>query len=139
MILMSGSTSTSKPDRFDWREYFGFAQFIVQRASDFPNEEAAYRSAVSRAYYAAFCTARTIVSEKDNKSFYSDEHRSLQDYLTTHSNKTRKSIGNRLKQLHQLRKQADYDDILKRGNAQYLAQSAMGMATNIMNDLEAIS
>lgn len=43
---------------FDWREYLELAKELVSQANSGYSAEAAERSAVSRAYYAAFCHAR---------------------------------------------------------------------------------
>ncbi|MEW6212218.1 MAG: hypothetical protein AB1631_28070 [Acidobacteriota bacterium] len=42
---------------FDWQEYLHLAKHIRDNCEQLPNEEAALRCAVSRAYYAAFCYA----------------------------------------------------------------------------------
>ncbi len=41
---------------FDWRDYLSLGQELSQR-----QDEAAQRSAISRAYYAAFCCARVYL------------------------------------------------------------------------------
>jgi uncharacterized protein (UPF0332 family) len=43
---------------FDWREYLTLAENLCTNSHTFPNQEACFRVAISRAYYAAFCTAR---------------------------------------------------------------------------------
>jgi uncharacterized protein (UPF0332 family) len=43
---------------FDWREYLTLAENLYTNSHNFPNQEACFRVAISRAYYAAFCTAR---------------------------------------------------------------------------------
>jgi uncharacterized protein (UPF0332 family) len=45
---------------FDWPEYLRLAEELAQRQSD----EAALRSAISRAYYAAFCCACNYLRQK---------------------------------------------------------------------------
>ena len=42
--------------RFDWREFLDLAYFWGRGDTRY-SQESAYRSAVSRAYYAAFCYA----------------------------------------------------------------------------------
>ena len=44
--------------KFDWEEYFNLAQELAGT-----NEEAKLRSAVSRAYYSAFCLARNYLRD----------------------------------------------------------------------------
>lgn len=43
---------------FDWSEFLEFARHIQNQSDTGFSAEAANRSCVSRAYYAAFCTAR---------------------------------------------------------------------------------
>lgn len=43
---------------FDWLEYLNLAQELAGQATKPSSQEAKLRSAVSRAYYAAFCEAR---------------------------------------------------------------------------------
>lgn len=49
---------------FDWNEYLILAQFLGGDCGISYSEEAARRAAVSRAYYAAFCSARNYASSK---------------------------------------------------------------------------
>jgi uncharacterized protein (UPF0332 family) len=48
---------------FNWYEYFDLAQFLHTNGNNLTKvtQESAYRSAVSRAYYVAFCHAREYV------------------------------------------------------------------------------
>lgn len=46
---------------FDWAEYLRLAEELAQRQ----NDEAAFRSAVSRAYYAAYCQACAYLNQKN--------------------------------------------------------------------------
>jgi RNA-splicing ligase RtcB len=58
---------------FDWREYLNLArQLAGLQGSDY-SQEAVERSAVSRAYYAAFCWARNYAEK--NRGFH---HRPLE-------------------------------------------------------------
>ncbi len=97
---------------FNWSGYLTFAKYINEHINDFPNQEAAYRSVVSRAYYAAFCFARNYVREVDRTEFYGNDHKELQNHLINHSDKSRKKLGNQLRKLHQHRIKADYHDEL---------------------------
>ncbi|MGE0133149.1 MAG: hypothetical protein AB7U82_34160 [Blastocatellales bacterium] len=46
---------------FDWAEYLRLAKELAQRQDD----EAAHRSAISRAYYAAYCRACAYLNQKN--------------------------------------------------------------------------
>ena len=97
---------------FDWFSYLTLAEYMRDKVDEFPNQEATYRSVISRAYYAAFCMTRNYVREVDNTEFHGDDHKVLQNYLKHHPHKTRKKLGSQLQDLHQHRIKADYHDNL---------------------------
>lgn len=97
---------------FDWSGYLTLAKHLNDRSNDFPDQEAAYRSAISRAYYAVFCLARNYVKDVDRTEFHGNDHKQLQNHLRNHADKSRKKIGNQLRKLHQHRIKADYHDDL---------------------------
>ena len=98
---------------FDWRHYLELAEYMNSNVSRFPEAEACYRSAASRAYYSVFCLARNYVKDIDSVTFHANDHKALQDHLTQNPrNKARSKIGNQLRQLHQIRIKADYNDNL---------------------------
>jgi uncharacterized protein (UPF0332 family) len=92
------------PIVFDWSSFADLAQELSGRSG----EEAAERSAISRAYYAAFHAARDYLdrtgpavarsgsahAEVRNRMFWSERR-----------------VGEGLRRLHGLRKHADYDDV----------------------------
>ena len=49
---------------FDWKEYLNLAYFLSGRREKTYSPEGGYRSAVSRAYYAAFCYARNHARDR---------------------------------------------------------------------------
>lgn len=122
---------------FQWRSFLEFAEAILERASEFPDVEAVYRSVVSRAYYAVYCSARNVVKQKDKREFNGSVHQELQDYLLKHTDKARKRLGNHLRELHQLRKKADYEDKLNQPPL-VLAKLAAKKARDIEFDLDVI-
>jgi hypothetical protein len=83
---------------FDWREYLRLAGFLQAGVGPF-DQEAAWRSAVSRAYYAALCRVRNFA--RDHQGFVpqgtADNHRGLRDHLR------RQHQGRLAQQLGQLR------------------------------------
>ena len=94
---------------FEWHKFLEFADTVCKKATDFPDAEAVYRTATSRAYYAAYCEARNFVAKKDRQTFHSNAHQQLQDYLITHQHPDRQKLGRHLKALHQFRLKADYE------------------------------
>lgn len=120
---------------FDWHSYLAFAEEVSTMAPDFAEPEAAYRSVVSRAYYAVYCSARNLIKQKDHKEFVGNAHQGLHDYLKEHAHPVRQQLGRRLHALHQLRKKADYEDDLAQP-AVRLAGHALKSAKDIESNLE---
>ncbi|MBX3276441.1 MAG: hypothetical protein KF868_00425 [Acidobacteria bacterium] len=92
---------------FDWKEYFSLAEELSQRS-----DEAARRSAISRAYYSAFNVARAhaesqgwpIQTSRDSHKVVWDAFRS-KGFGAVHLNGSR---------LRDKRRQADYEDNISR-------------------------
>lgn len=102
---------------FDWREYFNLAQALVQNKAMFHNE-AAVRSAVSRAYYAAYCYARNHACKKLGFVITkkSKDHGRLRDFFKSR-NQIR--IAKDLDELKQHRNRCDYNDTVPHLNDVY--------------------
>jgi uncharacterized protein (UPF0332 family) len=122
---------------FDWSGYLTLAKEMINKVDEFPEQEAVYRSVVSRAYYAVFCLTRNYVKDIDSQEFHGNDHQELQNYLTRHSHKIRKKIGNQLRTLQQHRIKADYQDNLDE-QAVYKASKAIKLADKITNGLAKI-
>ncbi len=124
--------------KFDWHQYLNLAASLHREARNKATPEAHYRTAISRAYYAAFCLVRNYVKEFDGKKFFSNDHKELQVYLIDESNEgTRIRIGNRLKQLHQKRKKADYDDQFGEQTLRASEQS-LKLSRKIVSELDSL-
>jgi uncharacterized protein (UPF0332 family) len=115
---------------FDWLEYLELAEELASR----PNDEAASRTAISRAYYATFHTGREYLMRT---GIFLDRsrnaHRQVQDALRTQS----AEIGQDLEQLHFWRKRADYD-ILQFTDIDEQANSATILARKTIDAIKAI-
>ena len=122
----------------DGRLFLGTARFLQSERTD----EAAYRSAVSRAYYACFITARNkafatcqpqartiagIGNERDIR------HQSLQQYLKSSPTETVRRLGEDLASLHGIRQDADYDMSKTISSAD--AKDAIDQAEAFLNEL----
>lgn len=96
---------------FDWREYLELAKELVSRTSSGYSSEAAHRSAVSRAYYSAFCWARNyaegILGFKRTKT--AQDHELLRTYL---KGQGKAQLASVLDKLRQWRNRSDYDDVV---------------------------
>jgi uncharacterized protein (UPF0332 family) len=120
---------------FDWHHYLELAKHLNANANSFPDTEACYRSVVSRAYYAVYCLARNYIKQTDNVTFSGNDHKRLQDHLTSGpGQQLRHKIGNQLKQLHQVRIKADYADNLDELPVNS-ASKALAQAERIINNL----
>jgi uncharacterized protein (UPF0332 family) len=89
---------------FDWSGFADLAQELAQRSGD----EAAERSAISRAYYAAFHTARDYLDKTGPPVARSGSaHVEVRNRMLW----SERQVGEGLRRLHGLRKHADYDDL----------------------------
>jgi uncharacterized protein (UPF0332 family) len=94
---------------FDWREYLELARELAGLQGSGYSPEAAERSAVSRAYYAAFCWARNYAQK--NLGFQPDgkpsDHTKLREHF---QNKGYLELASGLNKLREWRNACDYDD-----------------------------
>jgi len=94
---------------FDWCDYLELARALVDLRGSSYSQEATQRSAVSRAYFAAFCSARNYAV---NNLGYKPE-RGANDHaeLRKHLQKQRyPELASRLNKLRQWRNACDYDN-----------------------------
>jgi uncharacterized protein (UPF0332 family) len=119
--------------KFDWSEYLKLAQELVEGDT---NEEK-QRSAISRAYYAAFCYARNYLKNyldfKPRRE--ENEHQAVSEKFKDYDPKNRKmiQIGNDLSRLRSDRNNADYDDTVM--NLRSKAKLALKLAKNIIDKI----
>ncbi len=118
---------------FDWREYLSIARMLAgANTTDF-TKEAANRSAVSRAYYAAFCFARNHARDhlgyipKNDES----EHGAVRVYF---QQRRMYNIADRLGRLRRWRNECDYADVVR--EPEVMADSALRAAEYIIDNLE---
>lgn len=119
---------------FDWREYLELAKAL--RSSSGPSfpQEAAQRSAVSRAYYAAFCHARNYAERQlgFRRTGTGKDHGLLRRHLGQFGPEW-KEIADELRELHKWRKQCDYDDAVS--NLSVILSEAISTAEDIISRL----
>ena len=124
---------------FDWREYLRLARYIQEQGdrSLEIDREAAYRCAVSRAYYAAFCCARNHA--RDHWGFAGEGisvHRALVEFLRKVNVDGMAGIASALITLRDWRNRCDYDDAIPRYlNIQFMAAFAISEAQRIVDTL----
>ncbi len=96
---------------FDWGEYLVLAHQLAGFLDDEVSEEAKLRTAISRAYYAAFHAAQTHLREKDLERGIPPTgraHQFVAEKYSTHPDETRQKIGTNLERLRSKRIYADY-------------------------------
>lgn len=92
---------------FDWVEYLELAERLVAWRGD----PAAERSAISRAYYATFHTAKAYFLGKGGRlTFQGDDHGLVADWFKESGNHELRMIGTAIQRLRRLRRIADYDE-----------------------------
>ena len=122
--------------KFDWEEYFNLAKELAGTP-----EEAKLRSAVSRAYYSAFCLSRNYLRdiEQDPRLSHNKTdikvHKYVADEFIHHKSKSKTmiEIGKDLNRLRPRRNKADYEDIIF--NLPKEAITALMLAENIISAL----
>jgi len=124
---------------FAWTDFLTLAGALVRDPSSPGPEEASLRSAISRAYYAAFRVARNL--GRDRGEFTPTEtgrdHWLVRQHFISSSDRTRQKIGLDLDRLYDYRTSADYDDVLA-GRPISLAQSSVAMARDVLNALNSL-
>ncbi|HWP93151.1 MAG TPA: DNA-binding protein [Thermodesulfobacteriota bacterium] len=117
---------------FDWKEYFNLALVLHGLYPRDFVQEAAFRSSVSRAYYAAFCCARNYA--RDNHGFpitrSSREHKDIRNLLRSLG---MTQLARKLDVLRQWRNSCDYEDTVP--NISHLVGLAIHEARGIIGKL----
>lgn len=114
---------------FDWREYLGLARALAGPGGSGYPEEAAKRSAVSRAYYAAFCWTRKHAEDSwgFQRTATAEDHKRLRELLRRQG---KAPLASHLNRLREWRNACDYDDEVS--NLDQLVQSAIKIAGEII-------
>lgn len=97
---------------FNWSEYFTLAQELASKSATSSMQEAMLRSAISRAYYAAFCEARNHLIHKDAEAIPNrvNVHAYVGKQFEKSNDTVRQKIGRLLHHLRSIRNIADYQD-----------------------------
>lgn len=95
---------------FDWREFFTLAEELADR-----DEERGKRTAVGRAYYAAFGTARSQI-ESSGAAFpkTGGVHGAVWGHLSKSPDPVERQLGANGNRLRMARNRADYDSVVDR-------------------------
>lgn len=114
---------------FDWRDFLNLAKELSNYPQTNSLQEAAVRSAVSRAYYAAFCWAREYATKELNfqPSGRAEDHSALRNRLQQSKQMKTASMLNNLRQWRNL---CDYGANVS--NLSSLAQNALNYAEKVI-------
>lgn len=131
---------------FDWQMYLILAKCLYNNCNEISHEEACLRAAISRGYYAAFCTARNLARDRnqidlsgrssdhrDVKNFYKSARQAGNDPLLREN---LQKVGNKLDRLRDYRNKADYIDHLPGLRSD--TQVAIQLASDILDLLQNI-
>jgi uncharacterized protein (UPF0332 family) len=96
---------------FEWADYLELAKSLYSSPSTSGGDEAALRTATSRAYYAAYHLALEFArNEKYTPYHTGDDHQGLVKYYREFAaDKLRKKLSTELDRMRDSRRQADYD------------------------------
>lgn len=99
---------------FNWQEFLLLADGLSQQPDLFSSEEAGYRTAISRAYYAAFCAARNFARGRGEimVSGYGEDHERVIRHFQRSGDKEGRKVADLLRALRTKRNAADYEDSL---------------------------
>lgn len=122
---------------FDWSEYLTLAQELASTSTTSPIEEAKLRSAISRAYYAAFCKARNYLIYENNEPIPRNVnvHWYVVDKFETSAQTERQTIGFLLRHMRSIRNIIDYQDRFHRD----LKKTARGVLAEAAEVLHLLS
>ena len=121
---------------FDWLDYLTLAQNLAGQTV-IVSEQAKFRSAISRAYYAAFHQAKQVLEEKDRLTIpLQNVHKFVINQFQNHPDPIRQKIGNRLQVLRGYRNQADYE------SSTYITtntcQESLTLARRIISNIDSL-
>lgn len=123
---------------FDWSDYLSLARALGGE-DVVATEEARLRSAISRAYYAVYGTARTIARSCDGYRQQSTEtsHQGLINHFKNSPDRARKAVGANLERLRRNRVSADYD-LRFQGNLRFEVKTTLSLASSVLQQLESL-
>lgn len=127
---------------FEWKEFIDIARHLIDEGGKTLPDEAAYRSAVNRAYYGAYghCTKYAIQNFNFEPEGNGLDHTLLRQCFRDKGRDTRDDdlldIASSLYELHEWRKDCDYHSVTRSPNApDQMAIEAITEAQEIINKL----
>lgn len=130
---------------FNWREFHTIAKYLHENYEDIADitPEAAYRSAIGRAYYAAFNTARNFAKEEfevDTSGATRESHKEIIKLFNLFKNENSEysKIAFDLNRMKEYRKSADYKKIFPKTDPNTAAKLTLKYSENVMDVLSNI-
>ncbi len=122
---------------FSWSQFVEIAEHLKEQgdAEEIP-QEAAYRCAVSRAYYGAYRHAQNYAKESWGYTPKSDgtDHKRMR---TSFEKKGMMSISRNLRRLHQWRKECDYNEPFEKiENLSHCVTDSISVANAVITALK---
>ncbi len=122
---------------FNWSEYLGLAQQLAGKAQISATQESRLRSAISRAYYAAFILARNYLRDEESISIPEKQsHKFVIEQFKNSSEKVRQTIGKNLARLRFSRNKADYNDNFERLPEE--TRAMLKLANKTISDIQSL-
>ncbi len=104
-------SKSSVPIGFEWSDYLKLANKLHLCSSKSELKEAFLRTAISRAYYAAYCLAKNYISKIETNIVSNNvsAHAEVQAFFKNDkTNRTHLKVGTKLERLRKNRNKADY-------------------------------
>ena len=123
---------------FHWGEFLVLASSLREKPHSPGPQEASLRTAISRAYYAAFCSARNFARDYEGLALTNtgqDHFRVISHFQSANDSKYQK-IGAALDRLRMNRGKADYGDAVDALPS--VALVSVHMAERLLNDLTSL-
>lgn len=119
---------------FDWKEYLLLAQFLERSGNQNFSQEAALRSAVSRAYYAAFCHCRNFARDKQgfHPAYNAEDHQNLPLQLKFSG---MYKEARTLDRLRKWRNECDYEDEISSLRLSHILTQSLARAHNLLKNI----
>ncbi|NOX63893.1 MAG: DNA-binding protein [Chloroflexi bacterium] len=123
---------------FDWTDYLKLAKKLLDAGHGSDVAEASYRSATSRAYYAAYHVASIFAQTEGYIPYGSgDDHQGVARYFREAAgNRYRLKIAAELDRMRKARNQADYATVFRRQSPKAMADLTVRSAARVIEILE---
>lgn len=117
---------------FSWSNYLSVAEHLVEYSGQSSYAEACFRASISRAYYAALLTARSLLRDQWGIEVpeTAEIHTFIPNWFLSENETAQQYIGSLLIYLRNRRRRADYDDNIL--NVDTLARRSLADAIQVI-------